>query len=111
MLTNQSLTARLDGLTNATKGKFFDELLDAHDEPRPAATEVVAQLRRLGRSAANRGHRPRQAASLCAPSGRRSETPPIDPKDRCPLLARQPQRSVRLMHPKHALSRRPCAAA
>ena len=50
MLTNQPLTARVDSLTTGSKGKFFDELLDAHDEPRPAATAVVEQLRRLGRS-------------------------------------------------------------
>ena len=50
MLTNQPLTARVESLTTGSKGKFFDELLDAHDEPRPAATAVVEQLRRLGRS-------------------------------------------------------------
>jgi len=50
MLTNQSLTAPTEALTDGAKSAFFDELLDAQDEPRPAAAAVVEQLRRLGRS-------------------------------------------------------------
>src|SRR5687768_4047230 len=50
MLTDQPLTVRAEALTDAAPGVFFDELLDADNEPRPAAAEVVAQLRRLGRS-------------------------------------------------------------
>ena len=50
MLTDQPLTARIESLATGSKGQFFDELLDAHDEPRPAAAAVVEQLRRLGRS-------------------------------------------------------------
>ena len=46
----QPLTARPGNLTNGAASVFFDELLDAHNEPRPAAAEVVEQLRRLGRS-------------------------------------------------------------
>ncbi|TML17691.1 MAG: circularly permuted type 2 ATP-grasp protein [Actinobacteria bacterium] len=40
----------MESFATGSKGKFFDELLDAHDEPRPAAAAVVEQLRRLGRS-------------------------------------------------------------
>ena len=47
MLTNQPLTARLESLTET---RFFNELLDADDLPRPAAVQVVEQLQRLGRS-------------------------------------------------------------
>ena len=50
MLTDQPLTARLGALPDAKSSMFFDELLDAHNEPRPAAFAVVEQLRRLGRS-------------------------------------------------------------
>ena len=50
MLMRQPLTARPGNLTNGAASVFFDELLDAHNEPRPAAAEVVEQLRRLGRS-------------------------------------------------------------
>src|SRR3954454_14983105 len=49
MLTDQPLIARTE-LSNAARSPFFDELLDAHDEPRPAAAAVVEQLRKLGRS-------------------------------------------------------------
>src|SRR5215213_6274411 len=49
MLTDQPLTTRTD-LSRGAQTAFFDELLDADDQPRPAAVEVVEQLRKLGRS-------------------------------------------------------------